>query len=296
MKALYKVLFSCLSAAVLCVGLSGCGSHKKTTAPVASEQPQAVTERSLENDFRLMTQSYTPWQSVSVPVKVRLTEPRRASLSGTLNMEYDKALELNLRMFFMDALTIYADNVSVIILSKPLDVYYITSMEDFTDRTGLDLRDLQSLLLGQVFKPGSGTATAESLDYFILTSDPGSTGGDIAMMDIRPRRTMPGVEWFFRSTVAAMDKEATPRLSMLDINVGQTHFQGVFDDYFQSAAGIVAGNLAISGQVKSHRIAASIVSDPGRAKWNNGVTAREPKIPEGMRRMTTEQIFKVLKQ
>lgn len=296
MKTIRKTLLSGVLATFLCCGVAGCGSHKKTSVPVESGQRETAVERSTENDFRLLTKSYTPWQSVSVPVKVRLTEPRRASLSGTLNMEYDKALELNLRMFFMDALTIYADNVSVIILSKPLDVYYITSMEDFTDRTGLDLRDLQSLLLGQVFKPGSGTATAESLEYFILTPDTGATGGDIVTMDIHPRQTMPGVEWFFRSTVAAMDKESAPKLSLLDINVGQTHFQCVFDDYFQSAAGTVAGNLAISGKVKSHRIAASIVSDPGRAKWNSGATAREPKIPEGMRRMTTEQIFKILKQ
>ena len=48
--------------------------------------------------------------------------------------------------------------------------------------------------------------------------------------------------------------------------------------------------------MKAHEITASLISDPARAKWNRGTGIREPKIPEGMRRMTTEQIFRILKK
>ena len=292
MKTLYKPLISVV-VAVICLGLAGCGSHKKAVGP--STAPEIRKERVLSDDFRRLAGSYTPWSNVSMPVKVRLTAPKRVSLSGSLNMEYDKALELNLRMLFMDALTVYADNVSLIVLSKPLDIYYMTSMESFTDETGLDLRDLQSLLLGQMFRPGSGTVTPSALESFNLSSDL-SNAGDIVSMDVRQRNGMAGVGWFFRTIVSSTDNEAIPHLSLLDINVSSVHVQCAFSDYFTSEAGEVAGNIDISGKMKAHEITASLISDPARAKWNRGTGIREPKIPEGMRRMTTEQIFRILKK
>lgn len=296
MKPITKSLIAIFTATILCVGLSGCGSKKK--AVVTPELPAKETtkpERSLSDDFRRIAESYSSWDNVSMPVKVRLTAPKRMSLSGTLNMTYGEALELNLRMLFIDAMTVYADRETVIILSKPLDVYFQADMNELTGKTGLDLSDLQSLLLGQLFRPGSGTATADALDYFSLNTDTGTTG-DITVMDIRPQHSIRGVDWYFRTTVASGDYDATPLLSLLDITSGPAHFQCLFDEYFTTAAGMVAGKLDISGKVKSHEIGASIISDPERAKWNRGTSARKPNIPSGMRRMTTEQIFKILKQ
>lgn len=299
MKRIYKAIVCSLAVLALAVGLAGCRSQKGASAPAG---PSAVLPtgngRTLDGDFRMLTDGYRPWRSVSMPIKVKMTSPKRASLSGSLDMEYGKALAINLRMLFINALTIYADNETILLVSKPLDICYESGIGEFTAATGLDLRDLQSFFLGQLFEPGSGTATPASLNTFDLTDfDLGGSYAELTAMDIRPRRkAAPGVEWFFR-TVALRDRPDTaPALQKLDISAGNIHFDCTFADAMDSAAGQVAGKLEINGKVKNNAIEAQFITDPEAARWDRTAGIAKPKIPAGMRRMTTEQIFRILKK
>lgn len=299
MKRLYKSLLCSIVALALAAGLAGCRSQKGASAPTGDAPVQpTVSGRTPDSDFRMLTDCYKPWRSVSMPIKVKMTSPKRASLSGTLDMEYGKAMAINLRMLFINALTIYADNETILLVSKPLDICYESGIGEFTAATGLDLRDLQSFFLGQLFEPGFGTATSASRSTFDLSDfDLGAAYAELTAMDIRPKhKGAPGVDWYFR-TVALRDKPDTaPALQKLDISARTAHFDCTFADAMDSPAGQVAGKLEIDGKVKNNAIEAQFITDPESARWNQLSGISKPKIPAGMRRMTTEQIFRILKK
>ena len=76
-------LVAAVTATSLILTLGGCRSGKQTRAPQEQTVPgheQTVSPtpaRSAAADFRLMTESYTPWTDVEVPVKVSLTKPNK---------------------------------------------------------------------------------------------------------------------------------------------------------------------------------------------------------------------------
>ncbi len=290
--------------AVLVVTLAGCKSHKTNTTPsytpaqgatqgAASRTgvPVSATER-----FEAMTKAYEAWSDMTVPVKVSLTQPKKISLSGTLSMQYGKAMSLSMRMLFIDAGTLYADTDSVIFVSGPLKVYYAESLERFMASTGFSLADLQSLLLGQVFVPGKGTATAEDASYFSAAANPELSSDGLDVITLTPRRLPAGVQWTM-DIVAPADPTSTasPQLFALTVNTEAGPRMGcTFGESTLSRAGVTAAAMQIEGQAAGKTVDAILTTSPAKAKWDSNISIRRPNIPAAARRLSTQQLLKAL--
>lgn len=289
---------------ILLAAAAACKSSKKAVTPVESYSPGAQTEitqpqpkgaPSLDDDYRAMTAAYTTWNDVSVPVKVQIRKPKNLSVSGTLSMAYGKALSLSLKMLFIEVATIYADHDSVLVVSKAAGAYYSESMERLTEMTGLTLADIQSLMLGQAFVPGQGTATPAQLKQFRLADDPETGGNGFRAWSLAPKKMPKGVDWHF--TGIASDDAAsgvTPQIFALDIVAGKNTLRCTFAQSELTAAGIIASSVQLEGTVKKHAVDVIVSGMASRASWNTGRTPSKPSVPRNARRLTTAQVFKLL--
>lgn len=293
-----RIAILAITTAALLVGLSACKSSKKATQTPgyghAYEQPTAAAH-SPKADFEAMTAAYTSWSDLSVPVKVSVTSPKKVSVSGTLRMQYGKALSLSLKMLFIEVAQVYIDNDSVLVVSRPAGAYYSESFERFTAAAGLSLADVQALFLGQTFVPGKGAATPSSASAFTFALDSSISDSELTGWTATPRRLPSGVDWHFTAISPADPAEAvTPQLFSIDITAGANSLRCTYAGSQISPAGIIASMMQIEGTVKKRRIDAVISSSMNSAQWNAGTRISRPSIPRNASRMTTEQVFNML--
>lgn len=288
-----RIIFPILLTVFMTVAFTGCRSSKKSASSAQQYTPE-VSVSTLDNDYRQMTAQYTPWTSVSVPVKISVTKPQRISLSGTMNMVYGKAIQVQLRMLFIDAATAYIDNDNIILISKPLGVYFSESLSDFTQAVGLDLRDIQSLLLGQAFVPGKGKATADDASAFTFKKSDEVADPDYYAWTLTPQSSLKGLDWYFTALASAKQGSATPQVCAMDINAGDNSIHCSWADSQLSQAGITAASMQIEGVVKKHQIDVTMTQTPSKASWNSGSAPSKPAIPSGCKRITTEQLLLML--
>lgn len=308
-RNILHILIACVAAAVVALGMPGCKSSKKAASKEAyirgeasqpldnQRQPQApaVTPRTLASDFSAMTGAYSAWTDVTVPVKVSVEKPKKITVSGTLTMAYGKALSLSLRMLFIEAASVYADNDSVIVVSRPMGAYYSESLERFTAQARLSLADLQALMLGQAFTPGKGTATPAAASDFALADAPDITSDGFMAFTIAPRNKREGADWHFTAIApASTDDIVAPQLFALDVVAGGSTVSCSFAKSTLAPAGVIASMMQIEGKVKKHDINLIISASSEKAQWNTGAVPRRPAIPKNARRMTTDQVLKML--
>ena len=292
-------LVAAVTATSLILTLGGCRSGKQTRAPQDQTVPgheQTVSPtpaRSAAADFRLMTESYTPWTDVEVPVKVSLTKPKKTSVSGTLTMVYGKCMALTVKMLFIEAASMYADNDSVIIVSKPLGKYYKESMHTFTTKLGLTLADLQCVMLGQAFEPGKGTARSSAAQTFSF--DAKALDDELTSVTVSPARKSDKYEWSYTFVSPADLSLGAPRLMSIDVKAADNSLSGTYMSFDETGCGLAASSLEINGTARKRAVAATVTTSFARAAWNTGAAPSKPRIPRGATRITTEQIFKLLK-
>ncbi len=290
---IFSALF--LTAVFACKSSQKAVAKQDQYAPVAQTEPAAKGRSSLEDDYRAMTAAYTPWADVSVPVKVQVKKPKNISVSGTLSMSYGKSMSLTLKMLFIDVATVYADTDSVIIVSKAAGAYFAESMKRFTAASGLTLADLQSLMLGQAFTPGNGTAKPNQASQFSLAEDKEISGEDFRAWSMAPKKMPKGVDWHFTAIAPTTnDTQVTPQIFALDIEAGTNKLLCTFAQSELTAAGTIASMMQIEGSVKKHAVDMVISGSASRASWNTGRTPTRPSIPRNAKRLGTEQIFKML--
>ncbi len=292
-----RKIFAYLFAAAVVAGLGSCRSSRtpSSEAGYGMAAEPSLPGRTLASDYRMMTAAYTPWTDLSVPVKVSVSKPKKVSVSGTLSMVYGKVLSLSLKMLFFEVGTVYIDTDSVLVVSRPAGAYYSESLDRFTASTGFSLSDVQSLLLGQLFSPGNGTATLSEAADYELSERADLSDNDLTAWRLTPRRTVPGVAWSFTAiSPRSVTSSASPQLFALDAAAEAGTVACTFAQSELSPAGVIASMMQIKGTVKKHSIDAVISASSSKARWNSGLSVSRPSIPEGARRMTTEQVFRLL--
>lgn len=285
-----------LLAFVLTLGLSACHSNKPSgTNGYDNEENIGNTERrSLDNAYKTLTEAYNPWNDLRMPIKMTLSEPRRLSVSGTLNMQYGKALSITLKALFFEIATVYADNDSLIVVSKMADAYYKESLESLRRYSGLDLRDMQSLLLGQLFVPGGSRATAGERKKFELTDlNASEAGAPEMLMKLTPRDLPSGVDAYFTATQALNTPEPA-FLRSLELKANTTNVTFGFYNLQSTPAGPASSEMEINAGLKSRKFKAGLTLNYDRANWGGGGKIDKPSIPRSARRLTFAQIYKLL--
>lgn len=176
--------------------LEGCRSHKENVTPGAATKE---------------------WTALSLPVKIRIAEPQKASLSGTATFERGRSVSLSFRMIGMEVAQARLTADSATVIDKFHKKYISVDPADFMSRAGLDMTSLQDLLLGIKDTRGAAEATVRgsrdilSIEYTGEAATPfGEMATGIAWKSAIRGKTVSGtIEWDFGR--ARWDSDVTVR-------------------------------------------------------------------------------------
>lgn len=267
---------------VLAAGMSGCKSAQ-TVSPSDEYSPEATNAKPAAK-FKALADSYKSWNDITVPVKVVLREPKSISLSGTLRMIKGKSLNISMRFLGMEVATFYADNDSLIASVKMAQSYISEPMSILRDNFGLDLKDLQAMLLGQAFMPGKGVVLASDASLFDI-SDKGKT------LLLQPKEWTKKFPWSFSAT-----NEAIPVLKSFDVDAAKYgSLSANFADVVSSVAGMMATDVSVEATIGKNKLDASLYYSAERAEFNTKTVITRPVLNRNMRRIDTARALKILK-
>ncbi len=172
--------------------LEGCRSHKESAVTATSQ-----------------------WIALSIPVKIRIAEPQKASLSGTAIFERGRAVNLSFRMLGMEVAQARLTADSAMVIDKFHKKYICVDPADFMRRAALDMTTLQNLLLGIDDTASSATVRGSSDAITIEQTDPTATPyGTMAAKttwrsEIKGKSISGTIEWDFGR--ARWNDDATAR-------------------------------------------------------------------------------------
>ncbi|MDE6301802.1 MAG: DUF4292 domain-containing protein [Muribaculaceae bacterium] len=271
-------IFLVLVLVFAAAGVSSCSSHRNNSKSAPS---RVVAKRSPQ--VGQLADTYRSWTDVYMPFSLRCSAPMSINLSGRATMVAGECIYISLRMLGLEVGQVWIDTDSVFVSEKLGKTLVAEPLERLTVRTGLGIRDLQALMLGQAFYPGSGALTdarKAASEFSVTTKD------DNLIMT--PRRTPEGAVWYF--TVA-------PDLTLSELTVepsGMKPFIALFSDFIDSEAGRMASSVSIEGAAASRNIDATLVWSPEKARWNQSDTPSKPSW-RGYRRMTARDMLDALK-
>lgn len=105
--------------------------------------------------------SYKLWTTMSVPVKLELTAPTRLSLSGRAYMVRDSLIHISLRFLgIAEVAVVRITPDSVYCVDKVHQMAIVEGINKISDATGITVTQLQDLLIGMPFVPGSRTGVS----------------------------------------------------------------------------------------------------------------------------------------
>lgn len=301
---MYKSFIKYTSIFLLLAALlaGGCRSRKaqvseqaytpsaETQTETSTQAPARAADRNIPADrscFEALAATYGDWQSVSMPVKVQITSPKRISVSGTAKMVNGKALTISLRMLgLVDVATIYADADSVLLVSRAASLYVCEPMAALTKYTGLTLSDLQAALLGRAFRAGKGQIAAA--DYGAFAVSPSAEGGYL----MTPASTGAVLTGFGIETpdngapyVSAFAAETAVATAMMSMGMPQN-----------TEVGAVAPSLTVEASAGKISLLANVTWSLDRAQWNSPQSLARPSIPRNARRVGMTQLVNMLKK
>ena len=284
MKTKHFITFLICTAVFLGLATS-CGSkkniHKQEYTPEATQTSESPKEM-----FCSLADSYADWTDVSMPVKLRLIEPKNMSLSGTAKMVRNEAVYLSFRVFGFEVGSFYADNDSILLYVKAMDMYYTEATGNLAERYGISLGNLQSLVLGQAFTPRGGVLKAADAKKFEMAADGGN-------LEFSPKSMPKGLAWTYSATA----KEGSTVLTGLSIMPASlATIDCAFGEAEVTPAGMVAPSMSAATVFSKKQLAASIDWSLDRAKWNEGLSVGKPKISKGARRVDAEYLLKMIKK
>ena len=160
-------------AAIMALMSGACRSHKNAAVPSAgglSGEAEAPVSHSTAPMAELaamaLAASYSDWTDVQMPVRMELTAPKNFAISGRASMVRGKAIYISMRMLGLEVASVYIDTDTVVVMEKLKKTAYVESLPKFTAAFGLTVGDIQDLLLGRAFAPGTGTLAQGNMSLF----------------------------------------------------------------------------------------------------------------------------------
>lgn len=285
---IYKVALAAAVAGALLL-LSSCGSKKNVvTQPGTPETETVATTDPLKAAYAYIAASYKPWTDVSVPVKLELKEPKHFSISGKASMVNGKSVYMSLRFLGMELGAVYVDTDSIYILSKMQRMAYVESLDVFSRNFGITLDDIQSLLLGRAFVPGKGSLQLSDEKSFKIAA----LGEIITLTPVKLPRN---VSWHFKVVTTGTADTFRATVGRLTVDpAGHQPVTALFSSPVETPAGIVAGEVNLSGTLRKKQLSANVIWDMKRAEWNKGISPSVPSVPSGYSRITTQGLLELL--
>lgn len=264
--------------------LSSCGSHRTGVSSMQELTPSPLPG----NPVAALAASAPTWTDMTAPVRMELSQPMRLTASGTAKMINSESVSVSIKVLGFEVASMYADTDSVIFLIRVNKTAYVESMDRFTGASGLNMSDLQAILLGRPFVPSLGQLSAGNMDQVIIRE----TDGSEAIWSLQSTGAITA-DWMFRANI-------TPEYSYLtstNISVGNGNTANfIYTEQEPTDAGIIAAENTIAARVLGHNISAALTWNLGRAQWNRGITISKPKVPAAYSRITTEGLLRFLGQ
>lgn len=273
---------------LLAVTLTACGAQKQVAADTVSNNSKQVgVQNSSENYLDALEQCNAKWQDVKIPIKLKLKSPKDISVSGYLTMSRDKSINISLRMlgFEVGALTLTED--SIIAYEKLNKRYVSEPLTQLLAGFPATVGNVQALLLGKLFMPGSDTAAL--------------TAGKNAKIEVKnngkqtyvlyPQINIKGLTCSFEVLTGS-----SPTLQSFSGTAGTKPFSCDYSDFLNdNVAGKCATLLTLKATAGDTSIDATIEVNLKKAKWNTGEQP-STKIPKGYQRIPAASLVKMLKQ
>lgn len=147
--------FVYLSVALMLFSCKG----KKTTPSQASPQGPG---QPISEVFQLLSNTYTEWDDVQLPVTLTMQSPQKLSISGRATMVRDQSIYFSLKFPFVgEVAQIYANADSVWFVDKYHRMFLSESLSTLCGQYPMSLDDIQDCILGQAFPLDASGVTAE---------------------------------------------------------------------------------------------------------------------------------------
>lgn len=271
---------------LLCIGLTagllyGC----KSATVVESGQIYSPVNGSKSLPAEIMVHqvvdSALTWDDVSMPVKFTLRSPKSVSLSGRATMIRGREIKISFRMLGFEVGGLYADTDSVYFYEKVNRTMMVESMDRLRNESGLELENIQDMLLGRVTYPGHIDSSEELLKKFKVKED------DTSVMLVPRSSDLP---WHYLIT----DVDGSAALQSLTVDI-PSHGQIVctFVSPLLSTVGPVTPDITIKADFDKQNLDASLIWSLESATWNKSITP-SPSLPKGYRRIPLASLLKSL--
>ena len=282
----YKSILPILAAMTLIVASCASSRQESTAQPVPYASSSAPVL-----DQSVAVGAYETWQDVKIPIKVSLTSPSSLSASGTMIMQRDRSVHISLKILGFEVAVLYITPDTVYALDKYHKYMLKQPIAALTKMYGVSLGNIQSLLLGKAFIPGSNYgATGEA-----IVNPTGDK--DLPMSVIMTPIAQSSSQLVAQSLRFIIDTAPTTQLLatliMPTANAISTTIE--YENFVQTTyAGNIPSKISMPASgLQSGVMSAELELTPGRAKWNTGA-APSWKTPSGYKTMSLTDLMKSL--
>ena len=263
-KNIFITLIFALAAAVMAVS---CKAARQVEPPYETQGYTMDDSTDFRADYAALASTYHAWTDVKLPVNIKVSSPMSISLGGTATMTSDRAIHLSLRMLGFEVAALLIDGDSIFATYKIQKRYVAESIPQLLRGFPATVGNLQALLLGRIFYPGSDAPCADNISRFsfLPTDDP-----DIpSALLMQPRADLNGAECVFVS-----DGEMVPALLAFMAIAGNNQASAIYSDQVNTPAGSVSRICEINGSAAGKKLSARITWDLDKAQWNTGAIPR----------------------
>lgn len=259
---------------IMAAVMAGCRSSQQAARPSGADAEVKTSD--LSRRLEQVSASMHPWQSVKMPMSVRLESPVKASLSGTVVMQRDRGISMSLRfMGLMEVGTLTVTDDSITVIDKYHKLYLTESVSGLLAGVDFTVNNLQDILLGRPFVAGDR--------IFKPASDLTLAKADSETWTVTP----PPFEGSWRYSFAFDTFNLLKQLvvSSSGRQRATISYEGGSTD---TPAGAVAGKMSVD--VPGHRpVRISVTWKTSRAQWNVS-QVDFPAVPSGYRRVIPDML------
>ena len=267
---------------LLAVVATACSSSRKAVSE-SSTGRTAVAPRAFAISSQL-AETYKDWDDLYVPFSVELYHPISFGLSGRATMVRNKSIHLSMRILGLEMAVAYINQDSVWVVDKFHKYVCATSTSALLKKANFTVGDIQDMMLGRAFYPGTGTLKpSHETDRLFSVNE----RGDSTLL--LPRKIPAGASWHYVLTPG-------PKLSVIDIALSSGPWLKFnFANIITTVAGSTASQLEVVGAADKLSMKASVEWNLKKAKWNEG-RQDDWTPPTGYQRVSLASLIKALKQ
>jgi len=278
MNPFIRYIRAMLVASVSLLILTGCGASKSVSE--AGRRPVATATAVQRADS--LAASYGDWSTVSMPVRLSISEPRQFSVNARCTMRRGDFISMSVRMLGFEVASLWLDNDSIHAVDKYHKRYLSEGLRRFLGGADVTIADLQDLLLGRAFVAGANGGTLTPALLPRMRIDPMDEG--VMLLPVNEP-----AEFNYGFVLSDTDNH----LAAATVLAGEKHAVVVnYDDFRKTPAGETAQRTAIE-TVRGRRLAAAFGWNLKSAKWNDGTDQRWTP-PSGYARVSSGQLMEML--